>query len=39
MILKFKTYILTLKYINYKDLEILVKFFIYLNILIILYLW
>lgn len=39
MLIKFKTYILTLKYINYEDLEILTKLLIYCNLLVILFLW
>lgn len=39
MIGKFKTYILTLKYINYKTLELLIKVFIYINLIVIGYLW
>lgn len=38
MLAKFKTYILTLKYINHKHLEIIVKFKIYLTLIAILFL-
>ena len=39
MITKFKTYVLTLKYVNYKNLEILIKVLIYINLVSIFVVW